>query len=417
MSAFAKHMSALSCAALILAGCFGTDDDEAGGKADVTYVAIGNSLTAGFQSGGLRADWQRASYPAKLAEAMGIADFQLPVIDSPGIGRLKIGGKAATPLHYDSATRVIAPRLLEKSTSELLSNFTLGRPYNNLGVPGATASDLMHAYDSNTSQSPGNGYFNIVIRGGLFQNASMLRQAIKLEPTLLTLWIGNNEILGGITAGTVSVTPPLITVVPAQVYTAQMDSILDTLMRETSARIFMANVPSITSIPYVTTVPKVIFDPATFQPVLDSAGNPIPFLTKEADVEYVLLPALADIAAKKGIPTGLGGTGDSLGANLTLTKGEAAIAKGLVDAYNAYLKKKAEDNSSRLTLVDVNALLNKLTDGQITGLSSKFILLDPKQTAFSLDGIHPNAKGYKEVTNLFIKTINATLDTRYPEMQ
>ena len=59
----------------------------------------------------------------------------------------------------------------------------------------------------------------------------------------------------------------------------------------------------------------------------------------------------------------------------------AATANGLIDAYNAYLRKKAEDNPSRITLVDVNSLLKDLTDGKIAGLSSRFILLDPTQTA------------------------------------
>jgi lysophospholipase L1-like esterase len=340
---------------------------------------------------------------------MGIADFQIPTIDTPGIGRRKVGGKTATPLIYNPATGSIAPEPLGVESAALLSNRTLYRPYNNLGVPGATAYDLMHACDSNTSQSKGNGYFNIVLRGGLFNNSSMLRQAIRQKPSVLTMWIGNNEILGGITAGTVV---KGATVVPVEFYSAVMDSALDTLLRETSARIFLANIPSITSIPFVTTVPKVVFDPATFQPHPSNT----PFLTKEDSVEYILLPALAEIAAKKGIPAALGGTGDSLPAGVTLSKAEVATANELVDAYNAYLRKKADDNPSRITLVDVNALLQDLTDGKISGLSSNFILVDPGRTAFSLDGVHPNAKGYREVTNLFISTINRTLNKSYPQL-
>src|SRR5687767_1400548 len=124
MNRFKMHMSLVSCTAILLAGCFGTDEDDGDDKDKVVYVAMGNSLTAGFQSGGLRADWQKASYPAKLAEAMGITDFQLPLIDSPGIGRQKIGGKTATPLIYDPATGNIAPKLLEVESATLLSNRT-----------------------------------------------------------------------------------------------------------------------------------------------------------------------------------------------------------------------------------------------------------------------------------------------------
>lgn len=409
MTAFIKHMSLLSTAALLLSGCFGSDSDD-DKKNAVVYVAVGNSLTAGFQSGGLRADWQKASYPAQLAKQMGIEDFELPLIEAPGIGRQKIDGKTATPLYIDSTTRLITSKALDVTTTSLLSNRTLARPYNNLGVPGATTLDFMKAYDSNTSQSPGNGYFNIVLRGDVNNNSTMMRQAIRQKPTIMTLWLGNNDILGGITAGTVL---EGITVTPTAIYSALMDKALDTLLRETTAHIFIANIPSITTIPFVTTVPRYITK-ADFSPAVDT--NTL-WLTKEANVEFILLPALADIAVKKGVPKALGGTGDSLAANLTLTKTEAATAKTLTDGYNAYLKKKADENPTRLTLVDINTLLSDLNAGRITGLSSKFVLLDPSQTAFSLDGIHPNTKGYKHVTNLFIDAINSALSKNYAKVE
>lgn len=405
-----KTMSLLSVAALLLAGCFGSDNED--DKDPEVYVAIGNSLTAGFQSGGMRADWQRNSYPALIAKAMGIADFQMPIIDSPGIGRQRLGGMPATPLILKNGT--IAPDTLKVLPSTLLSNRTLPRPYNNLGVPGASTLDIMKAVDS-VSQAGINPFFDIVLRGSINRNTTMLRQAIQLKPTVLTLWVGNNDILGGITLGTVI---EGTTVTPTAVYSALMDRMLDTLLKETTAHIFMANIPSIVTIPFVTTVPKVVFNPATFQPVKDSSGNPIPLLTKESDVEYVLLPALAELSVGKGIPRGVtpSAKGDTLAASLTLTKAEVATAVKLTDEYNAYLAKKAADNASRITLVDVNKLLADLKAGSISGATATFPLLDAGGTAFSLDGIHPNTKGYRHVTNLFIDAINDKLGKKYEKV-
>ena len=85
----------------------------------------------------------------------------------------------------------------------------------------------------------------------------MLRQAVRLQPKVMTLWLGSNDILGGVTAGTVV---EGATVTPVAAYTALMDLALDTLLRETKAHIFIANIPSIVTIPYVTTVPKVVID-------------------------------------------------------------------------------------------------------------------------------------------------------------
>lgn len=401
---------ALASGVIFVTGCFNGGSDSNDGVASETYVAVGNSLTAGFQSGGLRNDWQLQSYPALLAKQMGIADFQLPLIDSPGVGSQKIAGQTTVPLYVDSSG-AITTKLLDRTVQELLLNDKLQRPYNDLGVPGATTRDFMYAYDSNTSQSKGNGYFNIVLRGGLFQNASMMRQAIRLQPKIMTMWIGNNDILGGITAGTVIAG---VTVTPVSVYAALMDQALDTLLRETTAHIFLANIPSIVSIPFVTTVPTYIFDPKTFQPAVDTATK---FLTAEANVKYVLLPALASITQKNGIPTALGGTGAPLAPGLTLTVSEAATADSLTDGYNAYLKGKADANPDRLTLVDVNALLKRLTAGGVPGLSSTFILLDPTHTAFSLDGIHPNSKGQKEIANLYLETINSALGRNYSKVE
>lgn len=415
-----KKISGLaSIGGLFLVGCLGLEPQDNGSESQyslrqgrnernekVAYVAVGNSLTAGFQNSGLRMDWQDESYPALIARAMDVEDFQIPYIDTPGIGLTRINGQPATPLYLDGSS--ITARPLTRPIPDMLLNASLPRSYNNLGVPGATTLDFLRAYDAASSQSPGNPFFNIVLRGGLFQNATMLRQAVQLNPKVMTLWIGNNDILGGITSGTVI---EGVTVTPVAAYSALMDMGLDTLLNETKARIFMANMPGITTIPFVTTVPKVVIGP-DFQPVLVD-GNPVPLLTQESDVEYVLFPALAAFQRGIGIPAALGGSGQPLPANLTLTRAEVEIADRLTVGYNAYLRQKALDNAKRITLVDINALLTDLKEGRIPGLSGLHPLLDPEGTAFSLDGIHPNSKGYRQVAGLFLEAINETLHKKY----
>ena len=117
------------------------------------YVAVGNSLTSGFQNAGLRKDWQEASYPALIADAMGIDDFQLPLIDTPGIGTRTLNGQPATPLMLEGNAIIVKP--LTRPIGEMLLNYALPRPYNNLGVPGATTLDFLRAYNQATAQDPG----------------------------------------------------------------------------------------------------------------------------------------------------------------------------------------------------------------------------------------------------------------------
>lgn len=292
----------------------------------------------------------------------------------------------------------------------MLLNYSLPRPYNNLGVPGATTLDFLRAYNQATAQVPGNAYFDMILRAEVFQNATMLRQAVQLQPKVMTLWLGSNDILGGVTSGTVVEGS---TVTPVAAYSALMDLALDTLLRETKAKIFIANIPSIFTIPYVTTVPKVVID-ANFQPVIIN-GNPVPLLTQESNVKYVLFPALAAFQRGIGIPAALGGTGNPLPADLTLTEAEVEIADRLTDGYNAYLKGKTCSNR-RLTLVDINKLLTDVKNGNIPGLTSTHPLVDPVGTAFSLDGIHPNPRGYRFVANRFIDAINGALHKKFEKV-
>ncbi len=95
------------------------------------YVAIGDSLTAGVQSDGIVRDFQRNSFPALIAKQMGIDNFEQPIVDSPGIGFEP--GK--TPLMFMSGE--IFRNDLDVDEFDLLSNFFLTRPYDNLGIPGA----------------------------------------------------------------------------------------------------------------------------------------------------------------------------------------------------------------------------------------------------------------------------------------
>ena len=402
-----KLITILAASAMV--GCFDSTNNDNGGSGITAqyYVAVGNSLTAGFESNGLRADWQKESYPALIAKQMGVdADFQLPLVDSPGIGG-KVNGKITEPLTLDSTgSAIAATKFLAVDPATLLSNKTLNRPYNDLAVPGCTTHDFIFASDSSTSQG-NNGLFNIILRPGLEGGLSMMRQAILLQPTVLTIWIGNNDILGGITSGTVI---EGTTVTPVAAYKQMMDLALDTLLRETQAHIFLANIPSIPTIPFVTTIPTWIFKP-DFTPAVDTSTK---FLTEESNVKYILLPALSYIqGSKMGVPAALGGSDVKIPASLTLTEEEAATATTLVEGYNAYLKAKCDANPTRLTLVDINALLEKLLKGEIAGLTGTFPLLDPAHSAFSLDGVHPNAKGYQQVANVYIDAINSALGKNY----
>jgi hypothetical protein len=105
----------------------------AGAQADFsTYVALGDSLTAGFASNGLVQFYQEHSYPALLAEQAGTANFQMPLVSAPGLPNL-LELQSLSPL-------TLAPI---PGPPGLPINAEYPAPYNNLGVPGSAVFDTL----------------------------------------------------------------------------------------------------------------------------------------------------------------------------------------------------------------------------------------------------------------------------------
>lgn len=420
-------------------------------------VYVGNSLTAGFQSAGLVKDFQLHSYPYLIAQQMGKAgDFEQPLVDDPGIGSTP--GK--TPLYLDPATGTPVADDLTVNPMTLLLNVRLGRPYDNLGVPGATLNDVL-----NTTSG---GLFDIVLRNPDFgNNTTQLQQAISLWPSLVVLWIGNNDVLGAaLNGGDAS----LIT--PSADFQTNYGAVLTELakIRDGNVGILIANIPNVTDIPYVNlldgliykTIPAlginvpvpVVFD-ATFQPILfdTTLGLYLPLLADEgilaggSPIEHVLLPFLSEYQANGlGVPdsatidfvlrnpplnlpppiaagyahqldsamvaNGLNPSGNPIPGNLTITQAEETMLVNAVGGFNQIISGIA--SAQGIPMVDANQLLSDLNTSGVDGYSGKFIFFDPANTAFSLDGVHPNHGGYAIVANAFIEKINTVLGLQIP---
>ncbi|WP_036157211.1 SGNH/GDSL hydrolase family protein [Maribacter forsetii] len=87
---------------------------------------------------------------------------------------------------------------------------------------------------------------------------------------------------------------------------------------------------------------------------------------------------------------------------------EIAVATA---AFNQIIEATA--SQAGLAFVDANSLLNQLANGGIT--SGDFTLTSSLVTgsAFSLDGIHPTARGYALLANEFMKSIDATYGSNF----
>jgi lysophospholipase L1-like esterase len=355
------------------------------------YVALGDSLTAGFTSGSINATYQVNSYPALLAKQFGITDFQQPLVSPPGL-----------PGILQLAQLVPVPVILPTPGSGVPTNLNLPRPYDNLAVPGAT----VHALLTKTASTSANDPTDLILRRLGF---TQLQQGLSLHPTFVTLWIGNNDALGSATAGTDQLLTPL----------ASFESDYRTIVgaiAASGAKMAIANIPDVTSIPFVTTLSRFIPDPHTGRPALIN-GNFVPLIGPNGPLQpgdFVLLTATAELAVGHGIPVALGGSGIPLSDSVVLNASEAANIRARVNQYNAVIASAASQAGA--ALVDVNSELTQLatTGVDVGGITYSSAFLSGG--VFSYDGVHPTRFGYAFIANLFIDTINEKFGTSVEEV-
>lgn len=358
------------------------------------YVALGDSLTAAFASGGLHVNVQQRSYPALIARQAGVTDFQQPLAGAPGIPPLlAIAG-------FNGASPVIVPRA---ATPGAPLNLTLPRPYDNLAVPGFDAADVV-------STRTGNAIIDLVLRG----LGTQLELAAVQQPTFATVWIGNNDVLGAATSGIVI---DGVTLTPTAQFTDALVQILGTL-DAVGAQMAVANIPDVTAIPFVNTLPPVVLNPATGEPVIGPNGQPIPLIGPQGLLgpnDKVLLSATAELAVGLGIPAQLGGTGMPLSDSSVLSAGEVAAIQARTGELNAVISAAAVLFDA--AMVDVNAFFDDVAaNGFAAGGNIVYTTDFLTGGIFSYDGVHPSPMGYAVVANLFIDAINARFGDNVPRV-
>ena len=248
------------------------------GDADFSnYVALGNSLTAGYADSALYMSGQEDSYPNIMAQQfsfVGGGDFTQP-LTSDNFGGLLLGGVQILGnrlvLSADENGNPFPTPLDGTPTTDVTTSAT--GPFNNMGVPGAKSYHLVtpgYGSVAGVANGTANPWF---ARFATSESTTVLADAVSLNPTFFSLWIGNNDILGYATSGGSGVdqagnfdpstyggndiTDPNVF---AAAYSAQVDALV-----AGGAKGVLLNIPDVTSIPYFTTVPtrSIPLDAAT----------------------------------------------------------------------------------------------------------------------------------------------------------
>ncbi len=179
-----------------------------GGAMFVRYVAMGNSITAGFQSGGINDTTQLQSYVRRVANAMG-APYYYPQLVYPGcpppftniFTNTRLLGGTATTCYYRATP--IPPFL------------------TNVAVPSAEVIDILHngPFVPGTNSNP----LTQLMLGGRTQIQAMAAA----HPTFVSVWIGNNDVLGSVLSSTNAGDSTLIT--PVATFQAEYQEVVDSI--------------------------------------------------------------------------------------------------------------------------------------------------------------------------------------------
>lgn len=402
------------------------------------FVGVGDSLIAGEESGCVVQRFEQRSWMALAADRLGQTNFQQPSIQEiPATSPLTGYPCLGVTLNGTSLGITIV------SETGQNANLLLPRPYNNLGFNG---SPLIADFVDLTVTHPGPGQSDLdnlaapILRnceGCPFQGMSAVDEANLLAPDLVAFWGGNNDVLNAMFAG-VSIVG--VTITPPDSFATSYNEVI-TGLSAPGRTVVTYNVPNILDIPYATTIPPVLVDPATRQPVV-IGGQMVPLLGPGDDAfpctpvppdqgcalpagSLVMLPASTLLGQGVGIPVAAGGTGQPLPHGTftppaTLTPGvilypdDIATIVDTTNAYNASIASAASANGA--ILIDANALFANAT---AHGFDIGGIHLTSAYATgglFSYDGVHPSAIGYAIIADTFIQTLNAVKGTSYPRV-
>lgn len=392
------------------------------------YVAVGNSLTAGYADGALYKQGQTYAYTNILAQQfalVGGGPFKIPyMVDENGIGVQN--GQPVTKRVLGLVTDckgVTSLGPVFAGTPNIANLAPIPGPFNNMGIPGAKSFHLLTPLFGRPLTLGGNPfYYRIASNPGV---STVVGDVVAQNPTFVSFWIGNNDVLGyastGGEGGGDSITNPTA-------YAGYLNTIVNTVLAG-GAKGVIANIPDITGIPYFTTVPYngLVLTSQTQVDALNQALGPLgitfnlgqnPFIISDKNApggrrqiksdELILLTIPQDSIKCYGL-----GSVTPIPGKYVLDQTEIANIKAATAAYNQTILTVAQQKD--LAFADMALVMASLNSG-ITFDGLTFTATFVTGGAFSLDGIHLTPQGNAIVANGFINAINPKYGSTLPQV-
>jgi hypothetical protein len=380
------------------------------------YVALGNSITAGYQSGGLVDTLQLNSYANILATRAG-ATFNVPLVARPG-----------TPVPFVAPLVPAANQTPSRARTGASAQFNI---VQNVAVPGARLVDLLRLPPATS----GPGQLNLLLVGP----RSQVRAMKEAQPTFVSAWAGNNDaleatvggVLGPLAAGADSSLTPLAT------FQAQLNQLVDSIKAAgPRGAMLVGVVNAIDAVP-------LIQPGAFFFLARDANGNfqgkpvnancsPVNQLGQRNPLasNFVSFQILSSTVAE------IDCSGTTAGGAFVLDAAEQAVVRARVTAFNQAIEAAAIAN--QWVYVDPNPILRSFLTVRTSGRTNRIRKCQDLATAttaaqfqsavlntcpvtgttaapnffgslISFDGVHPSTEAHRILAGRF----GAAINTRY----
>jgi lysophospholipase L1-like esterase len=357
---------------------------------------LGDGLTAGFQDGSLHASGQMSGFSRILLERVfplprgGDAYFHLPLIEEPGI---------PTPNAMENAGLLIQDpnmcTMFELATGKSMGLMDTSKRASNLAVPGHGMKDAVEAKWSIDPANPSTvDTAEDLILGFPYAfeappnntPKSQMDTCSSNSPTIVFIWLGNNDVLKAALSGKVDDT----TLTPVDVFNTAAETLFRTLGK-TGAQGIILNIPDVTVFPFLISEPKL-------ESLTGLKSSSITKLLGITKFDYVPVTALPTVKAIMS-----GQAARKLPSDMVLTKSELKKIQKRIKLFNQKLLDLTKLNNWQF--LDASTLFSGFkTNGlDITGVGH--VSTDYFGGFFSSDGIHPTKTGYAILASSIIETM------------
>lgn len=386
-------------------------------------VYVGDSYLSGFQNGALFYNGQDRSIPALFNESLNLVrgtQFGQPLMpDNEGIGLNSkpwlsdfVHGSFMGDRTDCEGEVSLGPVKVEFNAGSAGSYFaSVSGSFTNFGVPYVKSADLFDPLIGLDYASGGNLYYNRIASS--VGTSTIMQDARAINPTFSVVWTGMEDIFDYARNGGYNKT-----IAPAAQFEQNLDSILSVLPKGV-----LLNIPDAEDLPFYTTIPwdgaDLTQDKADSLNDLYAVSGITHINFQEGDNAFIM----SDAAAPFGVRHLQSDELITLTINLdsircffmgllfttlpdrnVLDTGEISYLHQMIADYNNVINLKAAEYG--WAVVDVNDLFNNVEAG-IKWNGVDFTAEFVSGGFFSLDGYHPNQKGYAIIANEIIRTINS----------